>query len=129
MTDPTTVDEYLANVPGEQRACLQELRETIHAAAPDATEVMAYKMPGFKQHGGLVYFAAWAKHLALYGIGDSLVERYGDELAPFRGKDATLRFTPQNPIPASLLTKLVKARVAENEAGRDSKPDRQRTSG
>lgn len=127
MTAPTTIDEYLATVPADQRACLQQLRETIHAAAPEATEVIAYKMPGFKHHGGLVYFAAWAKHLALYGIGDSLVERYRDELAPFRGKDSTLRFTPGNPIPAPLVTKLVKARVAENEAGRNSKLDRQRT--
>jgi uncharacterized protein YdhG (YjbR/CyaY superfamily) len=119
VTAPTVVEEYLVALPEAQRGALQQLRATIQAAAPEAAEVFAYKMPGFKHHGPLLYYAAWAKHLALYGVSDAIVSRYSEELAPFRGKDSTLRFTPENPIPGPLVTKLVKARVAENEAGRN----------
>ena len=120
-TTPTSVDEYLSRLPPEQRATLQKVREAIMAAAPEAAEVISYAMPAYKYHGNLIYFAAAKKHCALYGVSDAVVERYKDELAPFRGKDSTLRFTPEKPMPAALIKKLVKARMKENEAARKAK--------
>ena len=117
MTTPTTIDEYLAGIPEDKRAALQRVRETIHEFVPEAEEVISYKMPGFRYQGrGFLYFAAWAKHCALYGLTDTVMEKYAEELAPFRSADSTLRFTPNDPIPPDLLERLVRARVEEEGA-------------
>jgi uncharacterized protein YdhG (YjbR/CyaY superfamily) len=83
MKDATTVDEYLDALPPDQRAALQRVREAIRAAAPEAIEVISYKIPGFKHHGALIYFGAAKRHCALYGAGEQVMEAYKEELAPF----------------------------------------------
>ncbi len=115
---PKTVDEYLARVPPEFRATLQRLRRTIKAAAPDAEEVISYRMPAFRQNGMLVYFAAFADHCSLFVGSATVRRRFSTELKPFMTGKGTLQFTPDRPLPARLVARIVKARVAENTGRR-----------
>ncbi len=111
------VDAYLALVPEKERAVLEALRRTIRAAAPMAEERISYRMPGYLYHGPLVFFAAFRNHLGFYGVSKEVLEQFRDELAPFRTSTTTLHFSAEQPLPAALVEKIVKARVAENEAG------------
>ena len=113
---PKTVDEYLARVPPKFRPVLQRLRKTIQAAAPDAEEVISYQMPAYRRNGMLVYFAAFEHHCSLFVASDRVRRQFGAELKPFMSGKGTLRFTPRRPLPARLVTQIVKARVAENDA-------------
>ena len=118
MSEPTTVDKYLAALPAERRGPMQELRDTIRAAAPEAEEVITYKMPGFKSHGGqfLVSYDAYKNHYSLFPSTDQMIVALGDELAPYLAGKGTIRFPASRPIPTELVTKIVEIRVAENAA-------------
>jgi uncharacterized protein YdhG (YjbR/CyaY superfamily) len=113
-----TVDEYLAKVPPKHRRALKSLRKTIKAAAPDAEEVISYGIPAFRQDGILVYYAAFQHHCSFFPGSPTVRRRFADELRPFAGGKGTFRFTPEKPIPARLVTRIVKARLAENAARR-----------
>lgn len=113
-----TIDAYIARAPPKFRATLKGLRKTIKAAAPDAEEVISYKMPAFRQQGALVYFAAFEDHCSLFVASDEVRRKFSAELEPFKSGKGTLRFTPERPLPADLVTRIVKARVAENAARR-----------
>jgi uncharacterized protein YdhG (YjbR/CyaY superfamily) len=115
MASPTTVDEYLVTVPAERRAVLEEMRKTIRAAAPEATETIAYDMPAFRSHGGqfLVSFAAYKHHYSLFPASGAVVEALGDELAPYLAGKGTIRFPADQPVPASLVSRVVKVRLDE----------------
>jgi len=112
---PKTHDEYLAGVPSDMRAALQALRETIRSAAPDADEVISYRMPAFRHHGILVYYAAFRDHCSLF-VGGEVRGKFAADLEPFPGGKGTVQFTPRRPLPAALVKRIVKARVAENES-------------
>ena len=118
MGTPTSVDEYIAALPEDRRAILEALRQTILAAAPDATETIAYQMPAFRSHGGqfLVSFAAFKAHTSLFPASGAVVEALGDELAPHLAGKGTIRFTAATPIPAELVRRIVEVRLAELEA-------------
>ena len=112
---PTTIDEYLAPVQPDQRAALEKLRKAIHAAAPGAQEYIGYGLAGFKFDGRpLVYFGAWESHCALYAASPAVQKKFQKELKGFECSKGTIRFTPEKPLPASLVKALIKARVAEN---------------
>jgi uncharacterized protein YdhG (YjbR/CyaY superfamily) len=114
-TKPKTIDEYLARVKPEQRAVLEKLRQTIHAAATGALEYIGYGLAGFKLNGRpLVYFGAWEKHCALYAASPAVQKKFQEELKGFEVSKGTIKFTPEKPLPMTLVKKLVKARVAEN---------------
>ena len=114
-----TVDEYIAGAPKERRASLTKLRETIKAAAPNATELVSYGMAGFKQDGERVaYFAYWKAHTALYGTSQEFIHAHADELEPYVQSKGTIQFPADKPLPYGLVTEIVKARVAEIERGR-----------
>ena len=113
----TTIDEYLARVEPEQRAALEALRLVIRKAAPKAEEVITYGIPAFRQNGFLIGFAASAKHCSLHPMNDHTVADFATDLEGYRTSKGTIRFTPDKPLPAALVKKIVKARVAENEAG------------
>ncbi|MFN7941113.1 MAG: DUF1801 domain-containing protein [Thermoanaerobaculia bacterium] len=109
----TTIDEYLAPLAAEKRAALERLRRDIHAAAPEAEECISYGIPAFRLAGRmLVAFGAAAKHCAFYP-GAHPVEALADELAAYDTSKGTVRFPPERPLPAALVRKLVRARVAE----------------
>ena len=117
MAVPTSVEDYLATLPGEQRAALEKLRKTIRAAAPEATETISYQMPAFKQDGRfLVSYAAFKDHCSLYPASDAVMEALGDDLEPYFSGKGTLRFQTDSPIPAQLVEKIVELRLEENAA-------------
>jgi uncharacterized protein YdhG (YjbR/CyaY superfamily) len=109
------VDEYLASVPAKDRAALEALRRTIRTAAPRAEETISYGMPAYKFHGPLVFFAAFKNHLSFFGVSKPVLEQFRDEVASFRTSSTTLHFSAGHPLPASLVTRIVRARVEENE--------------
>ena len=116
MAGPSDVDAYLATLPDDQRDALQKLREQITRAAPEATETISYKMPAFKDRGRfLVSYNAYKEHCSLYPGTGRMMELFGDELEPYFSGKGTLRFTPKQPIPASLVKKIVRTRLEENE--------------
>ena len=117
MAGPISVDAYLAELPEERRAALEGLRQTIRAAAPDATETIAYLMPAFRTEGQfLVSYAAFKKHYSLFPASDEVIAAYGEELTPYLFGKGTIRFPADRPIPLDLVTQIVKIRVAENSA-------------
>ncbi len=117
MARPNSVDEYVAALPEDRRAVLEALRQTIRAAAPEATELISYQMPTFKTHGQfLVSYASWKRHFSLYPASDAVVEACGDALEPFLVGQGTISFRADNMLPADLVTKIVEVRFAENAA-------------
>jgi uncharacterized protein YdhG (YjbR/CyaY superfamily) len=108
-----TIDEYLAGLSDDKRAALEKLRKDILAAAPRAEECISYQMPAFRLDGKmLVWFGAAANHCAFYPGG--IVDDFKDDLAGYETSKGTIRFQPVRPLPASLVRKLVKARIARN---------------
>ena len=117
MTKPATVDDYLRGVPKPHRVVLERLRRTIKAAAPDATEVITYQMPGFRAHGrSLVSYAAFSDHYSLFPMGLSAIAAHKREVAPYLSGKSTLRFSFEKPLPVAIVRLIVKARLAENAA-------------
>lgn len=112
-----TIDDYLAAVSADQRAALEKLRRTIKAAAPKAEECISYGLAAFRLNGRmLVFFGAAANHCAFYP--GSTIDAFRDDLAGYDTSKGTIRFQPHKPLPASLVRKIVKARIAENAARR-----------
>ncbi|HTG14719.1 MAG TPA: DUF1801 domain-containing protein [Blastocatellia bacterium] len=118
MARAETVDDYLAAVPEEVRAALAKLRKTIKAAAPKATEVISYQIPAYKHHGLLVGFASSSGLCTFHIMSVKVTSAHAAELKGYKLGKASIRFAPDKPLPAALVTRLVKARIAENEAGR-----------
>ena len=113
---PATVDAYLAAVVPDQRAALRQLRRALRAAAPRATECISYGLPALRLNGKLlVAFGAARKHCALY-LG-STARGFAAELAPFDAVKGTIRFQPDRPLPAVLVRKMIRARIAQKCAG------------
>lgn len=112
---PQTIDDYLAPLPAEQQAALGKLRATIRAAVPGAEECISYGLAAFKLHGKpLVALGATEKHCAFYLMSNSTVASHAAELAKYDTSTGTIRFAAQQPLPATLVKKLVQARIAEN---------------
>ena len=112
---PRTIDEYLAQVQVDQQMVLEKLRQTILAVAPGAEECISYGVPAFRLNGrSLVFFGAWANHCALYPGSSATLKKFRNELRNFQVSKGTIRFSTGEPLPAALVRKLVKARIAEN---------------
>jgi|SRR5581483_534269 uncharacterized protein YdhG (YjbR/CyaY superfamily) len=109
---PATFDRYLASLDPEKRACLEKLRKSIRAAAPQAEECISYGLPAFRLNGKFLFaIGATARHCAFY-LG-STVQRHKVDLKNFDTSKGTIRFSQSRPLPAALVRKLVKARIAE----------------
>ena len=116
---PKTVDEYLAGLSDDKKDALERLRATIRAAAPKAEEYIGYQLPAFRLDGKpLVAFGATATHCAFYPMTGTTVDAYREELEDYETSKGAIRFQPAKPLPATLVRKLVKARIAENAARR-----------
>lgn len=109
------IDGYISQFPAEVQAILEKVRATIRRAAPVANEVISYQMPAFRQHGILVYFAAWKKHIGLYPpiSGDRDLEK---AVARDAGPKGNLQFPLDEPIPYDLIERIVKLRVKQDVA-------------
>lgn len=114
MKATKTIDAYIAQFPPDVQAILQRVRETIRSAAPDAEEVISYQMPAFRQHGILVYFAAWKRHIGLYPpiSGDAALEK---AVAKYAGPKGNLQFPLDKPIPYALIKRIAKLRVRQDQ--------------
>jgi uncharacterized protein YdhG (YjbR/CyaY superfamily) len=112
---PQDIDSYISQFPADVQAILEQVRETIRHAAPDAKELISYQMPAFKQHGILVYFAGWQKHIGLYPpiSGDKTLEK---AIARYAGPRGNLQFPLDEPIPYDLIERIVKLRVKQDVA-------------
>jgi uncharacterized protein YdhG (YjbR/CyaY superfamily) len=111
-----TVDDYLASLPPGQRAVLQRVREVIREAAPEAEERISYRIPLYRQHGDVVGFAAFKNHLSLFVTDSAVREEFADELAEFDVRHTTVHFSVDKPLPDDLIRRIVRYRIAENEA-------------
>lgn len=112
---PKTVDEYLARVPEPARDAVSKIRAAIRSVVPaDATEIISYRIPAFKHKRVLVWYAAFSNHCSLFPTA-AVIEAFKDELKGFSTSKGTIHFPTDKPIPAALIKKLVKARVAQSE--------------
>jgi uncharacterized protein YdhG (YjbR/CyaY superfamily) len=112
---PQDVDAYLARVTEPARGTLNKIRAIIRSVVPpETTEALSYGMPAFKYNGPLVGYAAFANHCSLFPMNSSLIDAFRDELKNFPTSKGTIRFPVDKPLPAALVKKLVKARIAEN---------------
>ncbi len=115
---PERVDAYLAVLPPDQRAALEALRAFLKRLVPDAAEVISYGIPTLRHHGALVGFAAFKNHCSFFIMSTRVAEAFADDLKDFSTAKATVHFTPTEPLPEDLVSNIVHARMAENEAGR-----------
>ena len=111
-----SVDQYLEGVPEPARSTLKKVRAVIRSVVPaETTEVISYGIPTFKYKRGLVAFAAFSDHCSFFPLGASVLDVLKEELKPFRVSKGTLHFPLDKPLPAALVKKIVKARIAQNE--------------
>ena len=115
---PKNVGEYLARVPEPARGILDKMRAVIRSAVPlEATETISYRIPAFRTNEVLVWFAAFSDHCSLFP-GASGIAACADDLKKYSVSKGTIRFPIDKPLPAAVIKKLVKARIAENEGKR-----------
>ncbi len=116
MTKPNNIDEYIAGFPKEVQATLEQVRSTIKAAAPDATEAISYALPTFKLNGSnLVHFAAFKNHIGFYATPTGH-EAFAKELAIYKQGKGSVQFPLDEPMPLDLIARIVKFRMEENLA-------------
>jgi uncharacterized protein YdhG (YjbR/CyaY superfamily) len=115
---PANVDDYLGALPEDRRVVMEQLRQAVNDAAPDATETIAYGMPALRSHGGqfLVSYASYKHHYSLFPATDAVIAALGDELTPHLSGSGTIRFPAGEPLPTSLIKRIVEVRVGENAA-------------
>ncbi|HEV2103494.1 MAG TPA: DUF1801 domain-containing protein [Candidatus Acidoferrum sp.] len=110
---PKTMDAYLARVPQPARSTLQKVRASIRAALPPAaTETISYKIPAFRHGEIVIWFAAFANHCSLFPTA-RVIELFKDDLKPYTLSKGTVQFPTDKPLPAALIRKMVKARLAQ----------------
>jgi uncharacterized protein YdhG (YjbR/CyaY superfamily) len=111
-----SVDEYLERVPEPARSTLKKVRAVIRSVVPaGTTEVISYGIPTFRYKRGLVAFAAFRDHCSFFPLGSSVLDAFKEDLNSFRVSKGTLHFPLDKPLPAALVKKIVKARIAQNE--------------
>jgi len=119
---PKTVDAYLAAVPEPARSTLNKVRAAIRSALPaEATEGISYGIPTFKYNGSVVWYAAFSKHCSLFPGSLAVIKAFKNELKDFPTSKGTIHFPLDKPLPAALVKKIVKARLAEKKAKSDLK--------
>ena len=109
---PKTIDEYLSTLDDDKCAALEKLRQTIRAAAPKAEECISYGVPAFRENGLLVAFGASKNYCSFYP--GTILASFNLDLKKFETSKGTIRFQPDRPLPAALIKKIVKARLADN---------------
>lgn len=112
--DVATIDEYLATVRSDKRAALAKLRKTIRSVVPKADECISYRIPAFRLHGAVVAgFSATAKGCSYFPFSGSTLQTLAADLESYDRTRSSLHFQPEEPLPAKLVRKLIKARIAE----------------
>ena len=113
---PRDTDEYIAMVPEPARSTMKKIRAVIRSVVPrEATEIISYGMPAFKHNGVLIWFAAFSNHCSLFPTA-SVIEAFKHELKGYSTSKGTIQFPVNKTLPAALVKKLVKARIAQSES-------------
>jgi uncharacterized protein YdhG (YjbR/CyaY superfamily) len=107
------IDKYIADFPDHTRGLLQLLRATIRNAAPEAEEIMSYRMPAYKLDGILLYFAGYKNHIGFYPLSTGITA-FKKELSVYKGAKGSVQFPLDKPLPTDLIFKIVEFRVREN---------------
>lgn len=108
-----SIEEYIKAYPTNVQNILGQIRQIIHAAAPDATETISYQIPAFKLNGkDLIYFAAWKEHISMYPVPGG-TDAFEKELSPYIGGKGTVRFPLDKPVPFNLVEGIVQARLKQ----------------
>jgi uncharacterized protein YdhG (YjbR/CyaY superfamily) len=114
-TGPADVDAYIAGFPADVQDKLQQMRRTIHEAAPQAQEKISYQMPTFYLNGNLVHFAAFAHHIGFYPAPQG-IEEFKEELSHYKGAKGSVQFPLDQPLPLDLVARIVRFRATQNAA-------------
>jgi len=119
--DPA-IDEYLAEVSAPNRALLQRLRRTIHALVPDVEECISYRLPAFRLQGKIIAgFSATSKGCSYYPFSGTTLRTLASDVANYSQTKSALHFGPDRPLPAPLIRKLLKVRIAEGRSTRSAR--------
>ena len=126
--DPSPVDAYIAAQPAATQRALEKVRATLRKALPGAEEVISYKIPAYRLHGGVViYFAGWKQHYALYPVTAPLIAAFKDGLAPYElSNRGTVRFPLDAAVPVRLIARIAKYRAREMAERKRPKLQRQK---
>jgi uncharacterized protein YdhG (YjbR/CyaY superfamily) len=118
------IDAYLATRPPDQRAALQRLRAQVVRLVPDAVETISYGMPAFTHDGRpFLWYAGWKTHCSVYPLTGAFLEAHRDELEGYRRTKGSLHFTPEVPLPDTLVEDLVRERLADMAGGEGEPAD------
>lgn len=120
---PQTIDAYIAGFPEDVQAILQQVRRTIHEAAPEATEAISYQMPTFKLNGNLVHFGAFKNHIGFYPVPSGMAA-FEEELAAYKQGKGSVQFPLNKPMPLDLIRRIVEFRVQESKAAKAARGGR-----
>lgn len=112
-TQATTIDQYIADFPPDVQEILQQVRHTIHEAAPDATEDIKYAMPTFVLNGNLVHFAAFKSHIGFYPTPQG-IEEFDKALSAYKQGKGSVQFPIDEPMPLTLIRQMVEFRAKKN---------------
>lgn len=110
-----TVDEYLELFEGTAKEKLTELRAIVRTTAPDAQEIISYAIPAYNYHGWLVYFSGYAKHVSVSFPPQSIMQAFEKELAPYKSSKSTVQFPLEQPLPESLIKKMLEYKMNKNK--------------
>jgi uncharacterized protein YdhG (YjbR/CyaY superfamily) len=120
-TKPESTDQYIAGYPDDVQKLLNQIRAAIRKAAPDAEEAISYGIPAFHYKGYyLIYYAGYKNHVSVYPAPRENVE-FKEQLSLYKGGKGTVQFPIDKPLPLTLITRIVKFRMKENEARADKK--------
>ena len=124
---PNSVDDYLKQLPERTRLPLEQVRNAIRRALPNADEVISYKIAAYEVNGKIaLYVAGWKQHYSLYPAGDRVMTALKKELTPYKVQRGTIRFPLDKPVPAKLIEKIARLRAEEVLGRQKSEPKKQR---
>lgn len=104
---PKTIDAYIAEKPEEVRLLLNQVRDTIRAALPDAQERISWRMPTFWNGHNIIHFAAFKNHIGLYP-GDAAIVEFADRLTEFKTSKGAVQLPYGMPLPLALIAEIAK---------------------
>lgn len=113
-TDFQSIDEYIATFPKQIQARLQEIRQIIHAAVPEAEETISYQIPCFKLNGPILYFSAYKNHSGIAAPPPTM-QVFSEALTGFKSSKSTFQIPHDQALPKELITKIAQWRAAENQ--------------
>lgn len=117
---PDSIDSYINSFPADTQKILQEIRQTIREAAPEASEAIKYAIPTFVLNGNLVHFAAFKNHIGFYPT-PSGTDAFADELSAFKSGKGSVQFPLSQPIPLDLIKRIVQYRMKQQQSTKKAK--------